>query len=389
MDCDTTGIEPDIALVKFKKLSGGGILKIVNRTVPEALASLGYSPEAIRDMVAYVDENGTIEGAPGLLEEHLPVFDCAFKPVNGVRTIHYMGHVRMMAAVQPFLSGAISKTVNMPSDATPDEISALYLEGWRQGLKAIAIYRDGCKKAQPLNTSLKDKSHKGAEKGDVLRKPARRRLPDERMSITHKFSISGHEGYLTVGMYEDGTPGEIFVTMAKEGSVVSGLMDTIATMTSIALQYGVPFETLVKKFSHMRFEPSGFTNNPQIPMAKSVIDYIFRWLSIKFVPTVEGGAADAPSTIAPPPSAAAIASPAGTPGLPAESAPSDEVVRAAHSKRIETDAKGDGIDILALRKNRAFITEADAPTCTECGAIMVRNGKCYRCHDCGNSSGCS
>ena len=387
MDCDTTGIEPDIALVKYKKLSGGGVLKIVNRTVPEALASLGYSPEAIRDMVAYVDENGTIEGAPGLLEEHLPVFDCAFKPVNGVRTIHYMGHVRMMAAVQPFLSGAISKTVNMPSDATPDEISALYLEGWRQGLKAIAIYRDGCKKAQPLNTSMDKK-----KQAEAPRKPARRRLPDERMSITHKFSISGHEGYLTVGMYEDGTPGEIFVTMAKEGSVVSGLMDTIATMTSIALQYGVPIETLVKKFSHMRFEPSGFTNNLQIPMAKSVIDYIFRWLSIKFVPTAEGGvegasAAAPPATIAPPAPARTGDAPSTEPAPAAVS--SDEAVRAAHQKRVATEEKGEGIDILALRKNRAFTSEADAPVCTECGAIMVRNGKCYKCLDCGATSGCS
>ncbi len=389
MDCDTTGIEPDIALVKYKKLSGGGVLKIVNRTVPEALAALGYSPEAIRDMVAYVDENGTIEGAPGLIEEHLPVFDCAFKPVNGVRSIHYMGHVRMMSAVQPFLSGAISKTVNMPAESAPEEVAALYLEGWRQGLKAVAIYRDGCKKAQPLNTSLKDGKGKGAEKKPAAdgRTLARRRLPDERTSITHKFSISGHEGYLTVGMYEDGNPGEIFVTMAKEGSVVSGLMDTIATMTSIALQYGVPLETLVKKFSHMRFEPSGFTNNTQIPMAKSVIDYIFRWLALKFLPGSESGSdalASGPATpalAAPPPGAKA---PAPEP----EISGGEDAARAAHEKRVATEARA-GIDVVALRRNRAFVSEADAPTCNDCGSIMVRNGKCYRCFDCGNSSGCS
>ncbi|HTP27415.1 MAG TPA: LAGLIDADG family homing endonuclease, partial [Anaeromyxobacteraceae bacterium] len=264
MDCDTTGIEPDIALVKYKKLVGGGVLKIVNNTVPLALQKLGYAPETIQSVLQFVDEMETIEGAPGLKEEHLAVFDCAFKPTNGFRSIHYMGHIRMMGAVQPFLSGAISKTVNMPNGATPQEIEQAYLESWRLGLKAVAIYRDGCKRSQPLNTSQSNKS------AVVLHEErlARKRLPDERRSITHKFSIGGHEGYMTVGMYDDGTPGELFVTMAKEGSVVSGLMDNFATCISMALQYGVPLKVLCDKFSHTRFEPSGFTGNPEIPIAK-------------------------------------------------------------------------------------------------------------------------
>src|SRR5919197_959369 len=282
MDCDTTGIKPDIALIKYKKLVGGGMLKIVNTTVPLAVQKLGYTQRQVEDIVAFRDKHETNEGAPHLKDEHLPVFDCAFKPAKGSRSIHWMGHIQMMGAVQPFLSGAISKTVNMPTDASVEEIEKAYLEAWRQGLKAIAVYRDGCKRSQPLNTS---RSSEPVKEPVAQYRTERRRLPDERQSITHKFSIGGHEGYLTVGMYEDGTPGELFVVMAKEGSVVSGLMDSFATAISLSLQYGVPLKVLVDKFSHTRFEPSGFTGNPNIPIAKSITDYIFRWLSLKFLPS--------------------------------------------------------------------------------------------------------
>ncbi len=296
MDCDTTGIEPDIALIKYKKLVGEGYLKIVNQTVPAALRKLGYTPAQVEEIIAYVNEHETIEGAPGLRNEHLPVFDCAFKPMNGERSIQYMGHIRMMGAVQPFLSGAISKTVNMPETATPEEIESVYMEGWRLGLKAVAIYRDGSKRSQPLSTGKKkdgeaEGSAEDKETIEQLRKqlaaaqveatrPHRRRLPAERTAITHKFEISGHEGYITVGLYPDGTPGEIFLKMAKEGSTICGLMDTLATSISLALQYGVPLRDVVNKFAHVRFEPSGFTGNPDIPIAKSLVDYIFRWLGI-------------------------------------------------------------------------------------------------------------
>ena len=299
MDCDTTGIEPDIALIKYKKLVGEGFLKIVNQTVPGALKKLGYTPEQVEEIVQYVNDRETIEGAPGLKPEHLTVFDCAFKPVNGERSIHYMGHVRMMAAVQPFISGAISKTVNMPEAASVEDIEQVYMEGWKLGLKAIAIYRDNSKRSQPLSTGKK-------ADGDVVdtaeveelkkqlaaavaesKKPHRRRLPSERTAVTHKFDIAGHEGYITVGLYPDGTPGEIFLKMAKEGSTVSGLMDTLATTISVALQYGVPLKDLVNKFSHVRFEPAGFTGNAEIPIAKSIVDYIFRWLGARFLPKDE------------------------------------------------------------------------------------------------------
>ncbi|HMC20506.1 MAG TPA: vitamin B12-dependent ribonucleotide reductase, partial [Thermoanaerobaculia bacterium] len=280
MDCDTTGIEPDIALVKYKKLVGGGVLKIVNQTVPIALKRLGYDQKQINEIIQYIDENDTIEGAPHLLESHLPMFDCAFKPAHGTRSIHYLGHLRMMGAVQPFISGAISKTINMPTNATVEEIEQAYYEAWRLGLKAVAVYRDGCKRSQPLSTA-KDKIAEALSQAPTA---VRRKLPDERESITHKFSIGGHEGYITVGKYEDGSPGEIFITMAKEGSTISGLMDSFATMTSLALQHGVPLQLLVDKFTHTRFEPSGFTKNPEIPMAKSIMDYIFKWLAIKFLP---------------------------------------------------------------------------------------------------------
>src|SRR6184192_906671 len=280
MDCDTTGVEPDIALVKYKKLVGGGLLKIVNTTVPRALRRLGYDSREVQEIVEYIDEHETIEGAQALRPEHLPVFDCAFRPARGSRSIHPLGHIRMMAAVQPFISGAISKTINVPEQATVEEIEQAYYEAWKLGLKAVAVYRDGCKRSQRLSTGREKAQLEALGVGPTA---VRRKLPDERESITHKFSIGGHEGYITVGKYEDGAAGEIFITMAKEGSTISGLMDSFATMTSLALQHGVPLQLLVDKFTHTRFEPSGFTKNPEIPMAKSIMDYIFKWLAIKFL----------------------------------------------------------------------------------------------------------
>jgi ribonucleoside-diphosphate reductase alpha chain len=356
MDCDTTGVEPDIALVKYKKLVGGGLLKIVNNTVPMALRRLGYDAEGIRAIVAHVDQHETIEGAPGLCDEHLPVFDCAFRAANGMRTIEWMGHVRMMGAVQPFLSGAISKTVNLPSDASALDIEAAYVEGWRLGLKALAVYRDGSKRTQPLNAG----KEREAARTEAVARPVRRKLDDERQAVTHKFSIAGHEGYLTIGLYEDQQPGEIFLRMAKEGSTVSGLMDTIATMSSIALQYGVPLKALVDKFSHTRFEPSGFTNNPSIPIAKSVMDYVFRYLGNRFLqgePEVVDEQEDDASV-----------------GLP-QAGPRAAV------------AGGSGGS--PLRTAYGIVNQADAPSCQDCGAIMIRNGACYKCPNCGSTSGCS
>jgi len=372
MDCDTTGIEPDLALVKYKKLVGGGTIKIVNQTVPLALQRLGYAQEEINRIVSYVDEQGTIEGAPRFKDEHLPIFDCSFKALNGTRSIHYMGHVRMMAAAQPFLSGAISKTVNMPTDVSPEDIADTYLQGWKMGLKSIAIYRDGCKRTQPLNTSASKSDTKSPEARTSLEyvgkavaaepRPFRKKLPDERHSITHKFNVGGHEGYITVGLYEDGQPGEIFLRMSKEGSTISGLMDSFATAISLTLQYGVPMDALVNKFSHMRFEPSGYTKNPEIPIAKSLIDYIFRWLGSKFLSAEQkeavgiisrdNVASDAPMPVTGP------------------------IVKAVSAGSM-------------MSAGRAFEIQADAPACHECGAIMVRNGACYKCLNCGATSGCS
>jgi ribonucleoside-diphosphate reductase alpha chain len=350
MDCDTTGVEPDIALVKYKKLVGGGLMKIVNNTVPEALRKLGYDSEQIEHIINYIEKNDTIEGAPYLKDEHLAVFDCAFKPAKGKRSIHYMGHIKMMAATQPFLSGAISKTVNMPTEVTPDEIMQAYVEAWKLGLKAIAVYRDGCKRTQPLSTSL-----------ETVEKPkarlARRRLADERKAVTHKFSIAGHEGYITVGLYEDETPGEVFITMSKEGSTISGMMDAFATSISLALQYGVPLKVLVDKFSHMRFEPSGFTNNENIPIAKSICDYLFRWLGMKFLSKDEQ-----PVSM-----------------LVAETAPLEKTETVSEQKRSAIESNEKVI----------FQTQADAPPCHECGSIMIRSGSCYKCMQCGSTSGCS
>jgi len=368
MDCDTTGIEPDIALVKYKKLVGGGVMKIVNQSVPGVLRKLGYTPIQVEDILRYVDERETIEGAPHLKENHLAIFDCAFPPRDGRRSIHWMGHIKMMAAVQPFLSGAISKTVNMPTDATPEDIQEAYVEGWKLGLKAIAVYRDGCKRSQPLSTSKEEAKVTAEAPAAVVPapaaegRPARRKLPDERHAITHKFQIAGHEGYITVGMYEDGKPGEIFLVMAKEGSTISGLMDAFATSISMALQYGVPLEALVEKFSHVRFEPSGFTKNPEIPYAKSITDYIFRWLASKFL-----------------------------------SAERQEAVGVQHSETSLKPHSGP-VTPVSVQSDRApgapapgaaMRAQSDAPPCHYCGSIMIRNGSCYRCANCGSTSGCS
>jgi ribonucleoside-diphosphate reductase alpha chain len=373
MDCDTTGIEPDIALVKYKKLVGGGMLKIVNNTVPLALQKLGYSADSITSILQFIDEMETIEGAPELRAEHLPVFDCAFRPRNGARSIHYMGHIRMMGAVQPFLSGAISKTVNMPNSATAEDIEHAYIESWKLGLKAVAIYRDGCKRSQPLNTGKEQEAEKAAAPALTDPRLARRRLPDERRAITHKFSIGGHEGYMTVGLYDDGNPGEVFITMAKEGSVVSGLMDSFATAISMALQYGVPLRVLCEKFSHTRFEPSGFTGNPDIPIAKSITDYIFRWLALKFIPSEDGASLSTP----------ALLSPGQAPNKPASAATIATVeVRQLPQAGAKNGASGDATGFTHAR-------ETDAPACATCGSITVRSGACYKCVNCGSTTGCS
>lgn len=396
MDCDTTGVEPDIALVKYKWLVGGGLMKIVNNTVPEALERLNYTEDERKAILAHIDDNDTIEGAPGLKEEHLAVFDCAFKPAKGERSINYMGHIRMMGAVQPFLSGAISKTVNMPTDATVEDIEKVYIEGWKLGLKAIAIYRDGCKRAQAITTSQDAGSSTNNEKKTVTAakktttsewKPLRRRLPPERRSITHKFSVSNHEGYITVGLYPDGKPGEIFIRMSKGGSVLSGIMDAFATSISVGLQYGVPLHVLVNKFVHVRFEPSGFTPNPQIRMAKSIIDYIFKWCAIKFMSLEDQRAIGVHvdmETLAD--------------SVDAEVEESSFV----HAKENAVQGSGGGEQLTlstsetevndmtgANALSATFDTTSDAPCCDTCGAIMVRNAACYKCLNCGATSGCS
>jgi ribonucleoside-diphosphate reductase alpha chain len=389
MDCDTTGIEPDLALVKYKKLVGGGLLKIVNTTVPAALRKLGYEEKTVKEIVEYIDENDTIEGAPHLKEEHLKVFDCAFKPVNGSRSIAPMGHVRMMAAVQPFISGSMSKTVNLPNDATAEDIQQTYMESWKLGLKCIAIYRDGCKRSQPLSTSL-DKEKKAAPPAEVEYRAMRRKLPDERKAVTHKFDIQGHEGYLTVGLFDDGTPGELFVTMAKEGSTISGLMDAFATQTSYALQFGVPLKFMVDKFSHMRFEPSGFTKNKEIPIAKSIVDYIFRWMASHFLPLEEqdeAGVIRREPAVAEPPAPPAPPRVADNAPRPAASQTELKVIA-----RPTTNGNG-GHGVEAARaqgeiQKIAFVN-TDAPACPDCGAITVRSGSCYKCLNCGATTGCS
>jgi ribonucleoside-diphosphate reductase alpha chain len=374
LDCDTTGVEPDIALVKYKKLVGGGMLKMVNGTVPAALRRLGYGETAIGDIIAFIDTNDTIEGAPTLRDEDVAVFDCAFTPQNGKHSIAWQGHLRMMAAVQPFISGAISKTVNMPNEATVEDIERAYTDGWKLGLKAVAIYRDGSKRSQPLATSI-DKTT--GHRVQVVERPLRKRLPAERTAITHKFEVGGHEGYITVGLYEDGTPGEIFLRMAKEGSTVSGLMDSFATAVSLALQYGVPLPALVDKFSHTRFDPQGFTRNPEIPIAKSVMDYIFRWLASRFLPQEER---DRLGIIR--------REPDGSVTEPVSAAEAEIEAMAAVTVAPAATARKPVAAIPTISAG-AFINQEDAPTCSDCGSLMVRNGACYKCHNCGATSGCS
>ncbi|MFN8389200.1 MAG: vitamin B12-dependent ribonucleotide reductase [Bdellovibrionota bacterium] len=387
MDCDTTGIEPDIALVKYKKLVGGGMLKIVNNSVPRALRKLGYAEDQVQRIVEFIDEHDTIEGAPDLKAEHLPVFDCAFKPVKGTRSIHYSGHIRMMAASQPFVSGAISKTVNLPENASVEDIFQAYTEAWKLGLKAIAIYRDNSKRSQPLAT--KKDTGKAVEAVATVVDPniLRRRLPDERHAITHKFNIAGHEGYITVGLYEDGSPGEIFIVMAKEGSTLSGVMDAFATSISLALQYGVPLAALVQKFSHMRFEPSGFTSNKQIPYAKSFLDYIFRWMAAKFLSPEDQAAVGVMS----------LESESGEKGKSEEKAVESKASGGAHSAigfQVNGSARAENGGATKAAKTGlsqalAFQISDDAPPCTACGSsMMVRQGACYRCLNCGSQGGC-
>jgi ribonucleoside-diphosphate reductase alpha chain len=350
-------VEPDIALVKYKKLVGGGLMKIVNQTVPMALQRLGYNQQQVTDVIEYIDENETIEGAPHLKEKELPVFDCAFRPAKGVRSIHHMGHIKMIGATQPFISGAISKTINVPKEATVDEIAQAYVEAWRLGTKAVSIYRDGSKRTQPLNTSKEKKATD--EVARLVTQPVRRKLPDERHAITHKFDIAGHEGYITVGLFEDGTPGEIFLVMAKEGSTISGFADAFAQAISYALQYGVPLQDLVDKFSHVRFEPSGMTRNPEVRFAKSIVDYIFRWMATKFL--------------------------------------SPEAQYAAGVNTAEHDAAHEQLPLPGTNASpstsrtsfASFQNQEDAPPCSTCGSIMVRSGSCYKCTNCGATSGCA
>ena len=369
MDCDTTGVEPDIALVKYKKLVGGGLMKIVNQTVPMALRKLGYTQPQVDAIIDYIDKNETIEGAPALKESHLPVFDCAFKAAKGQRSIHYMGHIKMMGATQPFISGAISKTVNVPKEATVEEIMQAYIQSWKLGAKAISIYRDGSKRTQPLNTS-KDKTAAEiaqAAAASLVTAPVRRKLPDERHAITHKFDIAGHEGYITVGLFENGQPGEIFLVMAKEGSTISGFADAFAQAISYALQYGVPLQVLVDKFSHVRFEPSGMTRNPEIRFAKSIVDYIFRWLASKFLsPEAQFHA--------------------GVNGR------EENVQQLTLTPGVNDRRRRCRGQVRAAAPASPFSTiqnQEDAPPCSTCGAIMIRSGACYKCVNCGNTSGCA
>ncbi len=426
MDCDTTGIEPDIALIKYKTLAGGGTLNLVNRTVPEGLRRLGYTPREVEQIIAHVEKYDTIEDvedegktvASGLKPEHLPVFDCAFRPARGKRSIGYLAHLEMMGAAQPFISGAISKTVNMPNESTVDQIKDAYVQAWKMGLKCVAIYRDGSKRSQPLNTSRQRKDNEAVLGGDLsgriaeleaevtdLRaesgKPLRRRLSDTRTAITHKFDIAGHEGYLTVGLFENGLPGELFITMAKEGSTIGGLMDSIGTLTSLALQYGVPMSALVRKFAHQRFEPSGFTKNPEIRNASSITDYVFRWMAFQFVPGYR-------ETNLPNRNQPELA----MPGLLEEvkkkvNRPVPELLPLAEENEVvelqptalnrpggnghgngKTKGRGHAPTVKTLNDSVAHF-QLDAPTCPNCGHVTVRNGACYKCLNCGESLGCS
>jgi len=408
MDCDTTGVEPDIALVKYKLLAGGGMLKIVNRGVPDALRRLGYDAATVTKIIAHIEKHDTIEDveengvtiASGLKPEHLPVFDCAFKPHQGKRSIGYLAHLKMMGAAQPFISGAISKTVNMPNECTVAEVRDTYVQAWKMGLKCVAIYRDGSKRSQPLNTKktneagdktavapaldtrIKELEAQVEQLQDESGKPLRRRLSDTRTAVTHKFDIAGHEGYLTVGLFDDHQPGELFITMAKEGSTIGGLMDSIGTLTSMALQYGVPLEALVKKFAHQRFEPSGFTKNPEIRNAASITDYVFRWMAFQFIPGYRENitaARNQPELV--------------MPGLAEEI--KKKVNRPVADLPISEDT--DLIELKASQRHerraasltQMITNQQDAPTCPNCGNVVVRNGACYKCLNCGESLGCS
>jgi ribonucleoside-diphosphate reductase alpha chain len=485
MDCDTTGIEPDLALVKYKKLVGGGMIKIVNNTVPGALFKLGYKDAEVEAIVNYIDATGTIEGAPGVKPEHLAVFDCSFKPAKGTRSIQWLGHVKMMAATQPFLSGAISKTVNLPNNCSVEDIAQAYIESWRLGLKAVAVYRDGSKGTQPLNvTAQTDADKKGTsidasaaantqkiaalteaevalqqqlataqsqltaaqaqlasliqsttQNADALDSQAppravRNRLPAERASITHKFGIGGHEGYITVGLYPNGQPGEIFIRMAKEGSTISGLMDSFATAISMALQHGVPLKVLVEKFAHTRFEPSGWTGSEELGYAKSIMDYIFRWMQLRFLSgqQLDLFAGLKQSTLAASllPTSSVILSEAKDPCSSSSGEPfgghATPATHEFHGEAFERNdrtppAQGIAPDLAASSGLPSFASGAgsaahpldtvdrsifhaasamksmyemgDSPSCSTCGAIMTRNGSCYRCMECGSTSGCS
>ena len=363
MDCDTTGVEPDFSLVKSKKLVGGGELTIVNKTVPMALGELGYATREVEEIVAYIDERGSVIGAPHLKSEHYPVFDCAI----GERAIHYMGHVKMMGAVQPFISGAISKTVNLPEQTSVDEVAQLLIEAWQLGVKAIAIYRDNCKVAQPLSGS-KDNSEEGRiaqihALGGVVAAPKRRRLPDDRTEIGRKFKVGEYEGYIHVGLFEDGTPGDIFVDIAKEGTTLAGLMNSFMISVSLGLQYGVPLEVYVSKFSHMRFEPSGLTNDPDIRVAKSIVDYIFRWMGKKFLSPDQQ-------------EEAGILTP-------------EVKARLAAAYAAGEAAAPSAVEAAPLGQTALFNSWEDAVECSKCGGRMVRTGSCYTCRDCGTNTGCS
>ena len=424
MDCQTTGIEPDLAVVKYKFLVGGGMVKMVNEAVPMALSFLGYSKEEQDRIQKFIDENDTIEGAPDLKPEHLPVFDCAFKAKKGTRTIHYMGHIRMMAAVQPFISGAISKTVNMPTEATAQDIANVYMEAWKLGLKAIAIYRDGSKRTQPIGTDKHDDGFRNKKTqtattsvaaaadavptaqvlatAEAIGRPYRRKLPDERKAITHRFKINNHKGYITVGMYEDGTPGEVFVNMSKEGSTLSGMMDAFASSISFALQYGVPLKFLVNKFAHMRFEPSGFTTNPQIRMTKSIVDYIFRWLALQFLSREECTEIGIHFDETKEDMKVAVQAQTGIEESmlkqsqadvkpEAVPVPKDQTQLPLNAAPVSTSTTEHAVNepFSYSKVTVAFDMQSDAPACDTCGNTMVRNAACYKCLNCGATSGCS
>jgi len=368
MDCDTTGVEPDIALVKYKRLVGGGLLKLVNQTVPRALSKLGYTETEVGAITTYIAQQGTIEGAPALRDDHLDIFDCAFLAPNGTRSISHMGHIKMMGAVQPFITGAISKTVNLPETATVEDVMDAYVQSWTHGLKAVAIYRDGSKKVQPLSTGKEtSNAKKESVAAPVVVRMERRRLPDTRASLTHKFRIEGHEGYITVGLFEDGSPGELFVTMAKEGSTLSGMADAFATSISLLFQYGVPLAHMVEKFGYMRFEPSGWTGNPEIGLANSIVDYIFRWLGNRFLSAEDKTNLGLVRS-------AAIADPG----------PQLELLhKLVQAQPPLPGGPSDGPGAMRLNST------PDAPPCSNCGFLMIRSGTCHKCENCGSTSGCS